>query len=253
MRTCTLFFLLLFFCITASAQKLPNIQSGSKLLPQSTKIDGKLSEWQDALQAYNKATRIEYTLADNEDNLYLAIRSKDVASTAKILAGGITLNLYIPGIKQANAASITVPVTNSGYALTASGTVKSNFSVLTDSLKIAAAIKQFKFIKVLNFNGLQDTLLSIYNEQSIQTKMTYDNGAFVCEILIPKTFIGLVGLSKPFAYQIKLNGVPSPQLAGGPPPPPLTAPANWLPSDPRHISLEVRSPTDLRGEYTLAK
>ncbi|MGY3213363.1 hypothetical protein [Mucilaginibacter sp. HD30] len=239
--------------VTAYAQKLPNIQQESLRLPANVKIDGKTTEWGDKLQAYNKATRIEYTLADNAEQFYLAVRSKDVASTAKILAGGITLNFYIPGIKQANAASITVPVTNSGYALTASGAVKANFSVLTDSLKIMAAIKQFKFIKALNFNGLQDTLISIYNEQSIQTKMTYGNGAFVCEILIPKKFIGLVGLSKPFAYQIKLNGVPTYQVAAGPPPPPLTAPANWLPSDPRHITLEVNSPTDLRGEYTLAK
>nr|WP_294793398.1 hypothetical protein [uncultured Mucilaginibacter sp.] len=240
-------------CISADAQKLPNVQSVGKLLPENAKIDGKLTEWQDVLQAYNKTTRIEYTLADNAGQFYLAVRSKDVASTAKILAGGITLNINIPGVKQANAPSITVPVTNSGYALTPSGDVKANFSVLTDSLKIVAAIKQFKFIKALNFKGLQDTLLSIYNEQGIQSKMTYDNGTFVCEILIPKQFIGLAGLSKSFTYQIKLNGVPSPPIAGGPPPAPLTAPPNWLPSDPRHINLEVRTPTYLRGEYTLAK
>ena len=248
-----LFTLLSAVCLSTYAQKLPNIQSGSKLLPENTKIDGKLGEWQDVLQAYNKATRIEYTLADDAQQLYLAVRSKDVASTAKILAGGLTLNINLAGVKQANAPSITVPVTNSGYALTPSGAVKGNFSVLTDSFKIVTAIKQFKFIKALNFKGIQDTLLSIYNEQGIQSKMTYDNGTFVCEILIPKHFIGLTGLAKPFAYQIKLNGVPIPHIAGGPPPPPLTAPPNWLPSDPRHISKEVEAPTDFRGEYTLAK
>jgi len=251
MKALALIFLVaITFC--TNAQKLPNVQSGSKLLPENTKIDGKLSEWDDLLQAYNKATKIEYTLANNTDQLYLAIRSKDVGSTAKILAGGITLSINIPGRKEETRPSLTIPVTNSGYSLTPSGTVKSNFPVLTDSSDIIAAIKQFKFIKALNFKGIQDTLLSIYNEQGIQSKIVYDNGALICEILIPRKFVDLDDLSK-FSYQVRLNGVSRPEFKGGPPPPPLTAPPSWLPSDPRHISFEIASATDFKADYTLAK
>ena len=102
----------------ANAQKQPNVQKESQMLPAETNIDGKLNEWPETLNAYNKATRMEYVLANNDDDLYLAIRSKDVGTTAKILAGGVTLNISPSGKKNDDGPSITFPLTNSGYETT---------------------------------------------------------------------------------------------------------------------------------------
>ncbi len=245
---------LLFFSVAIGyTQKLPNVQSVSRLLPTKVSIDGKLMEWQDVLTAYNKATRMEYVLANDADNLYLAIRSKDVGTTAKILAGGVTLNINTSGKKVATGPSITYPLTSSDYTVSPTGSVEANFSVLKDSLAITKAIKEFKLIKVNNLYGVQDSVLSIYNEVSIKTQTGYNNGTLVCEIMIPKKLLGLVDLSIPFTYQIKLGGVVVPSLPGVPPPPPTAPNPNRAPTSNANIMAEIREPTYLWGEYTLAK
>jgi hypothetical protein len=240
------------FFANAQAQKLPNVQEVSLQAPANIKIDGKAQEWGD-FKAYNKATSIAYTLADDADNLYLAIRSKDVTATAKIMAGGVTFSINTAGKKVADGPALTYPVTNSGYQLGAGGSVHSNFKLMLDSADIAAAIKQLKVLKVLNFTGVQDTVLSIYNEQAIQTTMLYQNGALICEIAIPKKHIGLAGFLKPFAYQVKLNGVPNPQIPGAVPPPPLTLNSSRPATHPLNIQVAISSPTYFWGEYTLSK
>ena len=59
----------------ANAQKLPNVQQASLRAPENVKVDGKPTEWGDKLQAYNKATDVFYTIANDYNNLYLIIQT----------------------------------------------------------------------------------------------------------------------------------------------------------------------------------
>src|ERR1700761_5505119 len=100
---------------TAIAQKVSNIQQGSVAAPAGLKIDGKLTEWGPELQAYNKSTKLWYTLANDDQDIYLAIKSTDAANINKILAGGITLTINTAGKKKdKDAFIITYPVVNRG-------------------------------------------------------------------------------------------------------------------------------------------
>ncbi|GAB2978977.1 hypothetical protein GCM10027049_13290 [Mucilaginibacter puniceus] len=229
------------------AQKLPNVQTESQLLPTTFNIDGKLNEWQNRLKANNNATSIEYVLADDADNLYLATRATDLATINKILVGGIKFGINTAGKKAVIGPSITFPFTTSAW----DGT-KANFKILTDTPLIIAAIKQLKFIKTNNVIGLQDSVLAIYNDVGILTSMRYHNNALIYEMLVPKKLLGLVGASKAFAYQVTLNGYKQSDKSGSSSLPTIP-PAGRSASHPIYILTQLGVTTDFWGEYTLAK
>lgn len=95
MKKCTLITAMLLACIaTTFAQqktKMDQIQVGSQRAVPNVKIDGKLNEWGTEFKAYNKATKVFYTMANDDKNLYLILQSVDFTNTNKIEAGGITL------------------------------------------------------------------------------------------------------------------------------------------------------------------
>ncbi len=242
------------FCISlgiAHAQKQPNVQEVNQLLPAEVNIDGKLNEWTDKLNAYNKATRLEYVMANNDDDLYLAVRSEDVGTTAKILAGGLTLNINTSRKKKDDGPSIIFPLTNAAYETTEEGRVRANFEVLTDSAAIVKEIKGFKFIGVNNLTGVQDSVLSIYNVQGVKAQMSYENEVLVCEMMIPKKVLGLTDFSTPFAYHVRLDGVERPFTGGGRR---SFAPnLNRSPNSRSNLTAEINVPTDFWGEYGIVE
>src|SRR4051812_43417870 len=73
--------------------KLPNIQTKSIRTPADLKIDGKSLEWNDQFQAYNRATSVFYTMANNDDVLYLIIKASDPDVINKIVDRGVTLTI----------------------------------------------------------------------------------------------------------------------------------------------------------------
>lgn len=76
----------------ANAQKLPTVQKSSLRAPSNIKIDGETTEWGDKFQAYNTATDIFYTMANDDRGLYLVVQSGDPKIIQR-LTGGITLTI----------------------------------------------------------------------------------------------------------------------------------------------------------------
>jgi uncharacterized membrane protein YgcG len=234
MKKSILLSLLLGVCIsqTFAQDKLKTVQANSVLAVPNVKIDGNLSEWQGNFQAYNKAVKLYYTLANDEKYLYLIAKSGDATNSAKIAAGGITLNINTADKKSdKDAFSITYPVVNRGGrgggggrrggGFGGIGGNRNNTNLSDSAIKVMTeeAHKQFiaaaKEIKVLGFKEITDTLISIYNEYSIKALVGYDEqGMMTCEMAIPLKALGLSAADpKEFAYQIMLSGIPAP--AGG--------------------------------------
>lgn len=65
------------------AQKLSAVQETSVFAPAGIRIDGKAAEWGPAFQAYNKTTRIFYTLANDRNTLYLTVHASDKTTIRK--------------------------------------------------------------------------------------------------------------------------------------------------------------------------
>src|ERR1700743_3293772 len=202
------------------AQKLPNIQEVSVWAPSGIRIDGKPTEWNSELPAFNKSTNVAYMLSNDNDNLYLLIECKDAVINKKIVAGGITFSINADDKRKTdNAPAITYPILkNVPYATVLSAInrldYKKNTPAQFDSVRKAGnkvLTDEGKEIKVTGIKAIQDTLISIYNENGIKAAMLLDDSnSLIYELAVP---LKLVGLSpspkqgKKFMYNIMLNGM----------------------------------------------
>jgi len=215
------------------AQKLKNVQEGSVVAPAGIRIDGRDTEWNNAFQAENKTTSLFYTISNDDKNLYLVVKSVDVANNAKILAGGITLAINTEGKKKENdAITLTYPLINrnnpgggerrrvGGFFGGGQGGGGQRSAEQRDSMMTAmqkTQLAQVKEIKIKNFKNTTDTLVSIYNDLGIKAVARInDDKSLFYELAIPLESLGLSKTSpKEFAYNVKLNGLQLPGLDGG--------------------------------------
>ncbi len=248
----------------ANAQKLPTVQKSSLRAPSNIKIDGKAAEWGDKFQAYNPATDIFYTMANDDRGLYLVVQSGDPKIIQRLTAGGITLTIQKTMNKnETNGVSITYPVSKSSVYFNLSSPRKAVEDTSTrylDSVMIAYNNKidnNYKFIKVTGVTGL-DTI-SVYNTDGIKASARFNNKkVFTCEYYIDYKLLNIAtDKVQKFAYHLVVNGRKPLAIPSG-----IAAwDANGLPdqqgSDALKASIEKANmsngPTDFWGEYTLAK
>lgn len=147
-----------------NAQKLPNKQEISLEAPANVKIDGKMNEWGDKLQAYNKATLIYYTMANDADNLYLVVRIKDPGVINKAISGAITLTVN-PADKKSDekCPAVSFPLLN--FASTTA--IRTNASLLSGFAKrVEDAINAEHYnTNLKSTNTPKDSLLRVANKR----------------------------------------------------------------------------------------
>jgi len=220
-----LFYAFLPFCcisIKTYAQKLPDVQSTAVAAPSTIRIDGRNLEWSN-FSAENKRTELLYTIANDDKNLYLALKATAHEVINKIFAGGISFSVNTKGRKREDEAiTVTYPIFARNNANRGGGgQVGSNRprmgqnipeqsqqqrdSISYEQRKIQLA--NIKEIKIKGFN-IADSLISIYNEYGIKVVGKMDEQkAYFCEVVVPLSLLGLsIGDKKEIAYQIKLNG-----------------------------------------------
>ena len=208
--------------LTLMAQKTQNVQIGNLWAPTAVKIDGKLTEWGEGLKAYNKNVQLWYSIANDDKNIYLAIKSTDLDNNNKILAGGISFTLNTEGKKKTkNAFTITFPIIKrTGGGRVGRGGKRVGFgqddtpdttAIVTQQNQTLATSKE---ISAIGFADITDTLVSIYNEYGIKAAANIDSkGVLVYELAVPLSLLKIaVGDQKELAYNIKINGL---QLSGG--------------------------------------
>jgi hypothetical protein len=209
---------LLAFTFSVNAQELPKTQKASLRAPGNIKIDGKSAEWK-GFQAFNGTTRLYYSMANDADNLYLVVVVSDLLTIRKIIAGGITLTVN-SGNPTAQSQHIAItyplfsknnwPVINLRGLQTATRDSVMTYKLLDSSIRTAnqqLALRS-KEIKILGTKAVEDTLVSVYNQDGIKavsrfgTKMIY-----TYELAIPLKTLGLSYKDQQqFKYNIKLNG-----------------------------------------------
>ncbi|MES2377824.1 MAG: hypothetical protein V4553_14655 [Bacteroidota bacterium] len=221
--------ILVFLGVTglSAAQKLPNKQETALRAPAKVKVDGDAAEWGDKFQAYNKATEVYYTMANNDGNLYLTVRATNSIIINKIMSGGISLAIDQTGKKNDKGTpSITFPVLEGGGRLNfgvinkASSTIGEDKAAVdrmesgkmkpNDSVAFAYNKRlgdNAKLVMVTGVKGI-DTLISIYNDTGIKARQLFDgNMAYTYELAVPLKYLGLdIKNQQKFAYHITLNG-----------------------------------------------
>jgi len=91
--------LLVIPALIAHAQKLPAIQTASLRAPDGIKIDGLATEWNGQYQVYNKNVEFFYSIANDDDNLYVVIHAAKSRIIEKIIEGGVTFTVNNTGKK----------------------------------------------------------------------------------------------------------------------------------------------------------
>jgi hypothetical protein len=215
LKTMLFLITMLGICISVKAQKIDEVQNGSVRAKSSVRIDGKLTEWGDTLKAYNKSTKLWYTLANDDKNIYLVIKSTNQGNNNKILAGGISLAINTADKKKdKDAFIITYPVI-AGTSGRGAGRGRRGFGQQQDAPDSAAIADQQKTtlatakeISAIGFKDITDTIISIYNEYSIKAAANFDNkGNFIYELSVPLSLLGITADGKTeIAYNIKVNG-----------------------------------------------
>mgnify|MGYP001546213068 CR=1 FL=1 len=243
-------------CFTAQAQKLPNIQAAGLRLPAETKIDGTASEWNNKFQAYNKANGIFYTLANNNENVYLAVKATDPHFIEKILSGGITLTIKSTDKKdKTSPVSIDylfVPLVER-YAMMKKikgGDAAAPYTPDDINKQFTADAKQ---VDVRGIKEIPDTLISINNDAVIKVAARFDDKkALTYELSLPLKYIQQnLGTNTSFNYDIKLNAIRIIKQTGTAKGVPIVTVVR-INSREADDMLDLQSPTDFSGEYALA-
>ncbi len=211
---------LLLFTAPAIAQKLPNVQTASLRAPANIKIDGKATEWNNQFQAYNSATDIFYTIANDKDKLYLVVQSSDEYIIKKMIWGRVMLTVNRTAKKESNDdITISYPIINLSNRPDINFKEKPKIiegnpaSIAEADEYMRATNKRFnersKLIKVTGVKGL-DTLIAVYNTEGIQAAGAFDNKfAYTYELALDLKVLGIdVNSTDKFFYRITLNKLP---------------------------------------------
>lgn len=249
----------------ATAQsKLPNKQSAAIWANiNKVKIDGKADEWNDRYQAYNKATDLFYTLANNENFLYLIIHVEDPGVIETLTHFGFTFSVQ-PQEEKDNGKDFTTiqfPLSETkqlGLVLNKPGveqdTSASNAKMIMNSNNNILQTRH----KVIVVNTINEAdTISVYNELGFKIVETFDSKRYyTLEMAIPAKYLKFSKKGTSIlSYHLLINGYQDSKLANYT----LSVPpGGFTPQQQQAINeLDGRinkrwSRTDFRGEYVLA-
>jgi len=248
--------------ITASAQKQPNKQATGLRAPAQVKIDGKDTEWHNQFQAYNNATEVFYSMANDNENLYLSVQATQPDIINKIMSGGITLTIQKSTKKDnKSSVSITYPIAANApyFGLRRKKNIEEDTTAKTaDSImkrNNALIVKSCKWIRVTGIPGV-DSLTSIYNVNGIKAAGLFDNKkVYTCELSVKLEHLKTaIANGQTFNYHIRINGSKTPVS--------FTAVSASQGNDAvmqqfiekaNAMGIQQAAATDFWGEYTLVK
>lgn len=199
---------------TVKAQDMPLVIS--KPAPAHIAIDGQVKEWGDSLAWYSPAERLNYSIANSKDTLYIAAKIYDRSEVARIMHGGITFVIDPKG-KKKETFSITFPL---NVGSTASRPVfehdnqgdEDTVSKADREELMRERITTLRGIKVVGFKDVEDENITTSNTYGFQTAIDFDdNGNLVCEAAMPLRFFHVDDPFKnQWAFDIKINGIQRP-------------------------------------------
>jgi uncharacterized membrane protein YgcG len=201
-----------------NAQSNKSTVSTLQAPPQNIVIDGDIKKWGDSLRYYNTEKHINYSIANDQDNLYMAIRINDRLEQRKILKAGITFSVDPKG-KKKETFSITFPLNVQGAAPVLA-TAKEDEGEVTKQDReelMRERLTTLRGIKVVGFKDIEDDMITTSNTYGIKTAINYDdNGDLVCEAAIPLKFFHVDDPSKnEWAFNFKINGITRPAANHG--------------------------------------
>ncbi len=205
--------ILLLPAITLALSATVNAQSkqNQSLLPPPANlvIDGNLTDWGDSLRYHNDEKNIKYTLANDKENLYAAIRISDRLEQARVLNAGITISIDTHG-KKKETFSMTFPLRYPGTPAPAFTGFKDDSGEITKEEReelTRERITTLRSIKMTGFKDIENEMITTSNTYGIKAAIDYDaDGNLVYEAAIPLKFFHADNITKnEWAFNFKIN------------------------------------------------
>jgi len=179
--------------------------------PKNIVIDGVIKEWGDSLRYYNPEMKINFSLANSKDTLYMAIRIADRSEQRRILKAGLTFSIDPKG-KKKEAYSITFPVSVLGGSLQVPDLRQEEGGDITQADRdelMRERITTMRGIKVVGFKDIEGDMITTSNTYGFQTAVNYDDkGDLICEAAIPLRFFHDADISKnEWSFNFRINGL----------------------------------------------
>lgn len=177
-------------------------------------IDGSLSDWGDSLRYYYDKQDLQFEIANDERQVYVAMRVKDASWQMQALHQGFNLAINRDG-KKKDGASITFPVPDreSLRALASMDADERPTDIRQGVLNAVRAVFVRRMVDVL------DGPISLENNYGIKAAVSVDSLDAVCyEAVVPFDRLGLEPSSnKEVAFNVKINGIIMRTVGGGQP------------------------------------
>lgn len=180
---------------------------------KSLNIDGKLDDWGDSLKNYNENTRFSYSIKNNGDMLYLAIKSQDKKNLNRILTRGISFSVNTEG-KKKTGETVIFPILDRGVQLNKLTDVKIAGQTKNRQEQILTKITQ---IRVNGFADILDGPISMQNTYGISAAANFDDHEqMTVEIAIPFHLLKITDTQNPILCLIEINGIKPPKSTYNP-------------------------------------
>ena len=165
--------------------------------PTPVTTDGKIDDWTLPLPYYDTDTRLNYTITNDDKNLYICFRTADVQAQMKLLKAGFTLWIDTKG-KKNQLTGIRYPLPQSllpdhGENLSTSSPRGEKRDMSKVGQRLLASQKQMELIGFKNTanGGNPNGMTFLRTNEGIAVAMNADStGELVYEATIPfKTFL----------------------------------------------------------------
>jgi hypothetical protein len=169
-------------------------------------VDGLINDWKDSLDLYNEETKLYYSLSNDNENIYLALKNSSQEGLTRILARGISFSANFESNKK-TPPTVTFPI------LDRTPGKKQNDAERPEPKEIQRRIiSKIKEIKVEGFKEIVDGGISLYNTYGIKAATAFDeNNNMIQEIAIPLRLLGIEpGSTDLITYRIRIDGFQGP-------------------------------------------
>ncbi len=169
-------------------------------------VDGFITDWKDSLDLYNEETKLYYSLSNDNENIYLAIKNNSQEGLTKILARGISFSANFENNKK-NPPTVTFPILDRTPGKKVIETEQPEPKEIQRRI-----ISKIKEINVLGFKELVDGGISLYNTYGIKAATAFDEkNNMIQEVAIPLSLLGIEpGSTELITYRIRINGFQGP-------------------------------------------
>lgn len=201
--------------LNVAVQAQSKTTSALQAPPAGITIDGDIKEWGDSLRYYDAEQKINYSLANDNTNLYMAIRINDRSEQVRIMAGGLTWGIDPKG-KKKETFSMTFPLAQTDAF---GNTEQSAFQGKPDTTRqshdemMQARLTKMRNIKVEGFKDVENDIITTSNTYGFKAAISYDdNGYLIYEAAIPLTLFHTDDITKnEWAFEFKINAMPKPK------------------------------------------